>query len=74
MLRGLFVLLASVAVASAQKQAFDVSALLSLKRIGDPQISPDSQLVAFTVRTIEVAANKRPQQIWVVPLSGGTPR
>jgi dipeptidyl aminopeptidase/acylaminoacyl peptidase len=72
--RGLFMLLASVAVASAQKQPFDLNALLSLKRIADPQISPDGQWVAFTVRTIDIAANKRPQQIWVVPLAGGTPR
>jgi len=74
MLRGLFVLLASLAVAYAQKRPFDVNALLALKRIGDPQVSPDGQSVAFTVRTVDLAANKRPQQIWTVPLAGGTPR
>jgi dipeptidyl aminopeptidase/acylaminoacyl peptidase len=74
MLRSVLVLLASIAVASAQKQPLDVNALLALKRIGDPQISPDGQWVAFTVRSIDLAANKRPQQIWIVPLAGGTPR
>ena len=74
MLRGLLVLLASLAVAYAQKPPFDVNALLALKRIGDPQVSPDGQWVAFTVRTIDLAANKRPPQIWAVPLVGGTPR
>ena len=58
----------------AQKRPFDVNALLELKRISDPQISPDGRWVAFTVQTIDVAANKKPQQIWVVGLDGGAPR
>jgi hypothetical protein len=39
----------SSAIAFAQRKPFDVDALLSLKRISDPQISPDSRWVAFTV-------------------------
>jgi dipeptidyl aminopeptidase/acylaminoacyl peptidase len=30
--------------------------------------------VTFTVQTVDVEANKKPQQIWIVPLTGGTPR
>jgi len=58
----------------AQKRPFDVNALLELKRIGDPQISPDGVWVAFTVQSVDVAANRKPQQIWVAPLAGGPPR
>ena len=58
-MRRLLLLLAAYALASAQKKPFDVSALLELKRIGDPQISPDGKLVAFTVQTVDVAANKK---------------
>ena len=58
----------------AQKRPFDVNALLQLKRISDPQISPDGRWVAFTVQTIDVAANKKPQQIFIVPIEGGLPR
>jgi dipeptidyl aminopeptidase/acylaminoacyl peptidase len=58
----------------AQKRPFDVNALLELKRISDPQISPDGRWVAFTVQTIDVAANRKPQQIYIVPLEGGAPR
>jgi len=65
---------ACVIAALAQKQPFDVNALLQLKRISDPQISPDGRLVAFTVQAVDVAANKKPQQIWIVPLTGGTPQ
>jgi dipeptidyl aminopeptidase/acylaminoacyl peptidase len=73
MRRRLLLLLASAAIVFAQKRPFDVNALLELQRISDPQISPSGQWVAFSVQTIDVPANKKPQQIWVVPLAGGAP-
>ena len=73
-MRRLLLLLAACAIAFAQKKPFDVNALLELKRIGDPQISPDGKLVAFTVQTVDVAANKKPVQVWIVPLEGGARR
>jgi len=57
--------------ASAQKRPFDVDGLLRLKRIAEPQLSPDGKLVAFTVMTVEVSANTKPKQIWIVPVDGG---
>ncbi len=53
---------------------FDVHALLRLSRVGDPQLSPDGQTVAFTVTTVNEAENNKSTQIWTVPLAGGTPR
>ncbi len=74
MLRRLLTLLAFCAIVFAQKRPFDVNALMELKRIGDPQISPDGKWVTFTVQSVDVAANRKPQQIWIVPIEGGTPR
>src|SRR3954463_1167430 len=71
--RSVVLLLASAAMLVAQKRPFDVNALLELKRVGDPQISPDGRWVAFTVQTVDVVANKKPQQVWIVPLTGGIP-
>jgi dipeptidyl aminopeptidase/acylaminoacyl peptidase len=73
-MRRLLLLLSTCALVFAQKKPFDVNALLELKRISDPQISPDGKLVAFTVQTVDVAANKKPVQVWIVPLEGGAPR
>ena len=73
-MRRLLLLFAACAIVFAQKKPFDVNALMELKRIGDPQISPDGKLVAFTVQTVDVAANKKPVQVWIVPLEGGAPR
>src|SRR5690349_3535812 len=74
MRRSLLLLLAFAATLLAQKRPFDVNALMELKRMGDPQLSPDGRWVAFTVQSVDVAANKKPQQVWIVPLSGGVPR
>ena len=73
-MRRLLLLLVSCAIALAQKKPFDVNALLSLKRIGDPQISPDGRWVAFQVQSVDVPANKKPVQIWTVEMEGGTPK
>lgn len=74
MRRSLILLLATAAIVFAQKRPLDVNALLELKRVGDPQLSPDGRWVAFTVQTVDVAANKKPQQVWIMPLTGGSPR
>ncbi len=57
----------------AQKRPFDADALLQIKRIGDPQISPDGKTVAFSVSQPDIANNRAARSIWTVPLAGGTP-
>ncbi|HEY9140687.1 MAG TPA: S9 family peptidase [Bryobacteraceae bacterium] len=74
MRRSLVLALASVAMVFAQKRPFDANALMELKRISDPQISPDGKTVAFTVQSVDLAANRKPQQVWTVPLEGGAPQ
>jgi dipeptidyl aminopeptidase/acylaminoacyl peptidase len=68
--RALLVLLAATS-SFAQKLPFDAQAMLNLARIGDPQVSPDGRLVAYTVQTIDVPNNKRITQIYVTPVAGG---
>ncbi len=78
MRRWLILTLASMAIVFAQKKPFDSAAMMELKRMSDPQISPDGKWVSFTVQTVDVAANKKPSQIWIAPgpagAPGGTPR
>jgi dipeptidyl aminopeptidase/acylaminoacyl peptidase len=66
------VLLTVAAPAFAQK-SFDVDALLKLSRVSDPQVSPDGRTIAFTVQTVDVAANKKFSNIYTIPVGGGSP-
>jgi len=58
----------------AQKKPFDVSALLKVQRIADPQLSPDGKTVAFAVTLPDVDANRSLHSVWIVPIEGGSPR
>ena len=78
MWRPLIFLLAAGSLAFAQKRPFDANAMMELKRVSDPQLSPDGKWMTFTVQTVDVAANKKPSQIWIVAgpdgSAGSTPR
>ena len=67
-------LLALAISVGAQKQPFDVQALLKIARISEPQLSPDGKTVAFTVQSIDLDQNSKPKQIYTVPVSGLAPR
>ena len=58
----------------AQKRPFDVETLLRIQRIGEPALSPDGKLVAYTVTTPDLLSNTRPKQIYIVPVNGGVPQ
>lgn len=55
-------------------EAFSVDDLLSLKRIADPEVSPDGKWVAYTLRTPNLEENKFSSHIWIVSTEGGEPR
>jgi dipeptidyl aminopeptidase/acylaminoacyl peptidase len=55
----------------AAKAPFTFDAMMRLARIDDPQLSPDGNLVAFTVQTMDLANNTKPTHIYVVPVAGG---
>jgi dipeptidyl aminopeptidase/acylaminoacyl peptidase len=64
----------AAAAVLAQKQPFDVRALLQLSRVSEPALSPDGKTVAFTVQTVDLDQNTKPKQIYVVSVAGGFPR
>ncbi len=64
---------ASIAL-PASKAPFTFDAMMKIARIDDPQLSPDGKMVAFTVTTVDMAANTKPTQIYIVPLEGGAPQ
>ena len=67
----LFSLLALVFTVPALAQAkhpFTFEDMMKLKRVGDPQISPDGKWVIFSVVDVDLEANTKTPHIWIVPL------
>lgn len=63
------------AFAADKRRPMKIEDLYQLKRLSDPQISPDGKLVAYTVSTVDLESNSSSSAIWVVPSDGkGTPK
>ncbi len=63
--------LAFTAGAHAQNGRFAVEDLLKVRRVSDPQVSPDGRQVAFVVGDVNFDANRVVNQIYLVPVAGG---
>lgn len=60
---------------SAQTRPMEIEDLFRLKRVGDPQISPDGKQVAYVVTEVLKDENRTNGDIWLVSADGaGEPR
>src|SRR5579864_49917 len=62
--------------ASAQKPPMQprpvtVDDLFEIREVQDPQLSPDAQWVAYTVKTLSLKEDKSEERIWMAPTAGG---
>jgi dipeptidyl aminopeptidase/acylaminoacyl peptidase len=53
------------------KHPFTFEDMMKLKRVGDPQVSPDGKWVIFSVVDVSLEANTKTPHIWIVPTAGG---
>ena len=67
-------LLVLASFAIAQERRFNIDDLLKVRRVGDVQLSPKGDWVAFTITDMDKAANKGTTQIYLVSASGGEMR
>ncbi len=51
--------------ALAQKRPVALADLYALKRVADPQVSPDGKLVVFQVANVDLGANKSSTNLWI---------
>src|SRR4051812_38186560 len=69
---GLFCAMACIA-AFAQSTAFTPDDLVRLKRLSDPQVSPDGHYVAYVVAETDLEADKRRSDLWLIDLTAKDP-
>lgn len=55
----------------SQKRNLTVDDLFKIKRVGDPQISPEGKWVAYTVGTTDLKEEKSESRLWMIPIEGG---
>jgi dipeptidyl aminopeptidase/acylaminoacyl peptidase len=69
-------LAAPLPASAADGAPFTVQDLVLLKRLTDPQVSPDGRYVAFVQRDTDMSANKGRTALWLLELtaSGAQPR
>ena len=70
----LMLCVASNAFAQQTPRAFTINDLLKLRRVGDPQLSPDGRMIAYTITDPDKDANRSRTQIYLVPVTGGEPK
>jgi dipeptidyl aminopeptidase/acylaminoacyl peptidase len=54
------------AIAQA-KRPFTFEDMMKLKRVGEPEVSPDGKWVIFSVVDVDLAANTKTPHVWIVP-------
>jgi dipeptidyl aminopeptidase/acylaminoacyl peptidase len=56
------------------KHPFTFEDMMKLKRVGEPEVSPDGKWVIFSVVDVDLAANTKTPHVWIVPTAGGEER
>jgi hypothetical protein len=67
----LLVLVFSLPAFPQAKRPFTFDDMMKLKRIGEPEPSPDGKWVLFSAVDVDLAANTKTPHIWIVRLNSG---
>ncbi|MCZ6818495.1 MAG: S9 family peptidase, partial [Calditrichaeota bacterium] len=60
----------ALAQESTELRNLTVDDFFKIKRVSDPQISPEGQWVAYTVTEVDLKEDKSETRLWIVPTSG----
>jgi dipeptidyl aminopeptidase/acylaminoacyl peptidase len=70
----IFLALVALSATAFADRGLTFQDLVSIHRIGAPQLSPDGKWLAYGVSTPDLAANKSFSAVYVMPSSGGAPK
>ncbi len=70
----LLVLALTLPTFAQAKHPFTFEDMMKLKRVGEPEVSPDGKWVIFSVVDVDLEANTKTPHIWIVPTAGGQER
>lgn len=70
----LVVSLVFAAAVAAVARPIELEDMFRLKRVSDPQLSPDGKTVAYVVAEVLKAENRTQSDVWTIPAEGGEAR
>ncbi len=73
-LLSVFIFAIAFSIAAQAQTPFTFNDMLAMKRVSDPQLSPDGKRVAFTLGIVDKAANRTLNQIYVMNIDGSNQR
>jgi dipeptidyl aminopeptidase/acylaminoacyl peptidase len=62
------------ALARAAGRPLTINDLMAMRRVSDPQVSPDGTRVVYTVAVANVTANRVEQSVWMASIQNGVAR
>jgi len=65
----LFVIFLTFPLAAQTKHPFTFEDMMALKRVEEPEVSPDGKWVLFAAVDVDLKANTETPHVWVVPLN-----
>ena len=68
----IFLFACAATTVAQETRRFTIDELLKVRRVSDPQLSPDGKRVAFTIGDVNFDANRVVTHIYVMPIEGGT--
>jgi dipeptidyl aminopeptidase/acylaminoacyl peptidase len=61
----------SLSALAQSKHPFTFEDMMKLKRVEEPQVSPNGKWVLFAAVDVDLAANTKTPHVWIVPTAGG---
>src|SRR5437588_6832884 len=70
LLLAVFVLACAFSAVAQNKHPFTFEDMMALRRVEEPEVSPDGKWVLFAAVDVDLKANTKTTHVWVVPLNG----
>ena len=61
-------------VSAQSKRPMTPEDLYRIKKVSNPQVSPDGEWIAYTISVPSLEENRYNSDIWLIPVSGGEPK
>src|SRR5258708_4351663 len=65
----LAVLVSALPLVAQNKHPFTFEDMMALKRVEEPEVSPDGKWVLFAAVDVDLKANTKTPHVWLVPLN-----